>query len=687
MVVRPLKIFLADLFHDYRPNFISVPLGVGFVGEYCRSIHGKEIDVKLFKSPQKLIDAMREHRPDVIGLSNYTWNVEINRLVRQRVGAELPDTVIVEGGPGIRMDPAGIAAYLTKLSSAHYYTMLEGEWPMADLIGQMLSKGRVLKPAEMDTELDGIAYMADEQLVYKERQASKGELHLIPSPYLSGALDEFLADQHYTPLLETNRGCPFACTFCVWGISALNKVRKFDTDRVIEEIDYIIKRSPATHWDMTDANFGMFPRDVEIARALKSAADESSHLNRISVNWAKNSSKYCTEIAHILRGICDPQVAVQSLDQMVLENVKRSNIKLSTMTDMVEQARKDGIVMTTDVLAGLPGETLQSHLQTLRQLYEIGFDFFNVGNIRLLLGSELEADESREKFALQTKYRYIAGFFGIYDGEPVCEWEEAIVGSNSMSREDMFTLRVVHFLTWVLWNSTMAQPLLRHMFKVEGINPIDAVVELMKAGKDPEFDAFLEAYKAEAREEWFDSRDEIVDNYRNNYKEMLENEYIKLNLKYLAKIYLNPEMAKRVLRIVAGLSKHPATSELVDFCLHRVFFIDKRIPEKTVEFSSELVAALSTIYPDVPIDAGGTCRFHVPDKHFRAIELELKNYNFEQLPERGLAITMQNYGDKLFFRFSFGNAQVETDIGERSLDSFDYSHRLQRDEHRVEAAE
>ena len=91
----------------------------------------------------------------------------------------------------------------------------------------------------------------------------------------------------------------------------LNKVRKFDLERLKEEIEYVAARSQATHWYFTDANFGMFPRDVDIAHALRAAADASPYLSRISINWAKNSSQYCTDIAHILKGICDPLVAVQ----------------------------------------------------------------------------------------------------------------------------------------------------------------------------------------------------------------------------------------------------------------------------------------------------------------------------------------------------------------------------------------
>ena len=293
-------------------------------------------------------------------------------------------------------------------------------------------------------------------------------------------LDEFLDSPLFLPLLETNRGCPFACTFCAWGISVLNKVRKFDLDRITAEIEYVAKRSKSTHWYFTDANFGMFERDIEIAEAIRRAAEGSDYFQRLSINWAKNSSRFCTEIQNVLRGICDPLVAVQSTDPNVLKHIKRDNIRLDTMTDLVEQGRHDGIAMTTDVLAGLPEETLESHFNTLREVFAIGFQSFNVGQIRMLPGSEMETVADREKYGLKTQYRLIAGFFGIYDGEPVAEYEESVVETSTMSREDMYTLRIVHFIAWAMWNSGLAQPLLRHLFHAEGVSPLDAILSLVE---------------------------------------------------------------------------------------------------------------------------------------------------------------------------------------------------------------
>ena len=505
----------------------------------------------------------------------------------------------MQGGPHIRIDNDGIADHLRDHPGVAYYTMFEGEYPMGNLIEWMLSKGSLVGPDKCDAELPGVAFLSGNELVYKPHFSKKGDLEAIPSPYLSGMLDEFLESPLYLPLLETNRGCPFACTFCAWGISVLNKVRKFDIDRICEEIDYVATRSRATHWYFTDANFGMFERDIDIARAIRGAAEGSDYFQRLSINWAKNSSRYCIEIQNVLKGICDPLVAVQSTDPKVLKHIKRDNIRMSTITDLVKQGRDDGIAMTTDVLALLPEETLQSHFTTLRDVFSIGFESFNVGQIRMLPGSEMEDDETRTKYDLKTKYRLIAGFYGIYDGQPICEYEESIVATSTMSNEDMYTIRLVHFLAWALWNSGLGQPLLRYLFAAKNVNPLDSLLIFTRDGLHPELEKFIAEYKAEAQTEWFDSRDQLLDHFASNYQALLDDEYLKLNLKYLARILLDPELARIILQTSASQNDDPAIGKLVDFCLERILFVEQRTRHKEIKYSGLLASALATVHPSV----------------------------------------------------------------------------------------
>lgn len=675
-----VKVFLADLAHDYLRTNFPVPLGIGFIGEYIKSRFPGELDVKLFKSTGHLLEELRSGpAPQVIGMSNYSWNEGLNELVERRLGAEFPQTIVVQGGPHIRTDEKGIAEYLRVRPSVDYYTMFEGEWPMAFLLEHFFSEGRFVKPGEMTATIPGVAYLQDDELVYESYSSPKDALNLIPSPYLSGAMDEFLHDAYYQPMIETNRGCPFACTFCAWGIAALNKVRRFDTDRILEEIRYVGRKSTSPYWQFTDANFGMYERDLDIAREMKNVADKYA-LQRVSVNWAKNSSKYCTEIAHILKDIADPLAAVQSTDPEVLMHVKRSNIGMATMTDLVEQGRKDGIPYTTDVLACLPGESLESHLNTLRDVFQMGFTFFNVGQIRMLPGSEMENEETRKAYELKTKFRLISGQYGQYDGEPVIEYEESIIGSSTMSREHMATIRVIHFLVWMFWNSGLAQPLLRWLFEAKGINPLDAILPVQELGNSAEVDGFLGNYKSEIGREWFDSKEELLGHFKSHFGDLIAEDYVKTNHKYLAQVLLNKAFARELLTIIADKAvgaSDPDAMELVDFCIERMFFLESKCQEKVVEVSPQLATNLQGIFPSLGDGEGTECRFFISEKLMRSFEMELEKFEFDKAPIRAMALFLQLYGADMVYSFELSGSTAVRDAAKAS-DSFDYDRKTQQ---------
>jgi len=674
--MQPLNITLADLVHDYRPNHFTVPLGIGFIKEYLNSRFGNQVSVTLVKSPDTLLKMISENQPiDVLGLSNYSWNYEINKHVSFCYKKSNCDGTLIQGGPHIRVDPEGIQKFLTDHHLVDYYTMFEGEFPTGNLIEQILTNPDSVRKRNISAAVPGVAYLSGKtsELVYEPHHSKKGDLEQIPSPILSGALDEFLKSPYYLPLLETNRGCPFACTFCAWGISVLNKVRKFDLDRIIAEIEYVSKISKATNWYFTDANFGMFERDVEIAEAIKSAAENSQYFQRLSINWAKNSSKHCMKIQHILTGITDPLVAVQSTDAFVLKNIKRDNIKMETITDLVDQGRKDSISMTTDVLAGLAGETLDSHLNTLRDVFSIGFDSFNVGQIRMLPGSEMETDEYREKYGLKTQYRLIAGFYGLYGGKPIAEFEESVVETSTMSRADMRKLRKIHFLAWALWNSGLAQPLLRYLHNVEGINPLDSIMQVMENEKDVELKQFFDEFEDEIKHEWFDTEEELLTYFEKNHEVLIKNEYLKLNLKYLAKLLLDRKLASAIIRLVSSISENEHAKRVADFCLERMIFVNELVKNKTIEFDQSLVEALGRIYPNIHCGLSPICEFDINDKMLNAINWELDRFDFAEDPVRAVALALQNYGDKLFYNFAFGGEDVQEDFAPNATDSFDYS--------------
>ena len=80
-------------------------------------------------------------------------------------------------------------------------------------------------------------------------------------------LDEWF-EGPYIPVIETNRSCPYRCTFCAWGIGTV-KLSKFDEERVKEEIEYISKRTKnASQIFIGDANFAIIERDEDFAKKM-----------------------------------------------------------------------------------------------------------------------------------------------------------------------------------------------------------------------------------------------------------------------------------------------------------------------------------------------------------------------------------------------------------------------------------
>ena len=94
-----MRVYLADLcyLNDWDTNH-PVPLNVGYVGAYLKARRPGD-EVALFKDPRQLLSALATRPPDVLALSHYDWNANLNLPVLARAKAIKPDVVTVMGGP------------------------------------------------------------------------------------------------------------------------------------------------------------------------------------------------------------------------------------------------------------------------------------------------------------------------------------------------------------------------------------------------------------------------------------------------------------------------------------------------------------------------------------------------------------------------------------------------------------
>jgi len=433
-----MKVFLADLVHNCvaGDNQISggqdfvVPLNIASIASYAKDNFQDSIEISLFKYPDELLSALKNQKPDVIGFSNYIWNKDLNLRIGTFAKEQYPDILILMGGPSIRTDQQGIEDFLRCNRFIDLYIVFEGERPFFDLLQIFAAEGR--RFLEQDTTLSGCAYLANGNLIYRQLK-QHGDIEELSSPYLNGMLDEFLK-KGLIPLFETNRGCPFRCTFCVWGISSLNRVRMFPLERVYMEMDYVARKFPDfPAWIIADANFGLLKRDVEIANKIRDIKKRTPALRKVLIWESKNTTERNLEIARILENdFGDVLIAVQTLDPIAQKNIKRHNINFGEVSRKLEELHAIGARVRTHVLSGLPGEGYQGHLDTLRKCFDLGFDYVQVFSTLLLSGSEMETQLSRSTFKLQTKYRIRWGAYGEYHGIKAIDCEEIIRATSAI---------------------------------------------------------------------------------------------------------------------------------------------------------------------------------------------------------------------------------------------------------------
>ena len=221
-----MKTYLADLVHGVslaKQEYV-VPLNIANIGAYIKKVFEDNIDLSLYKYPAELISDIDSKRPTVLGFSLYAWNADLNRKIGQYIKKYYPDVLIVMGGPSMRQSLKDIEDFLRRNKWLDAFVMYEGERPFADILNYVFEKGPKLNNPNNDN-FKNVAYLAGDNF-YCNLSSDFGDLSELPSPYLTGLLDEFLEDG-LIPLFETNRGCPFSCTFCTWGLASLNTVRKF----------------------------------------------------------------------------------------------------------------------------------------------------------------------------------------------------------------------------------------------------------------------------------------------------------------------------------------------------------------------------------------------------------------------------------------------------------------------------
>lgn len=370
---------------------------------------------------------------EILLCSCYVWNWEITNHLAKSVKERNPGCLVIFGGPQVPEDTTE-----TRFFEAypHVDIAVHGE-------GKLILEN-IFKAYVNNTTFNEVSGISTKNFT-TSRETRIKDLDTIPSPYLTGLVWELVEKEDWFKWIcswETNRGCPFQCTFCDWGSATYTKLRKFSEERLYKEIEWF-SDNKIIYIDCCDGNFGIFvDRDFRIAQKIKEQVLLKGFPQKVRPSWAKNSSDKIIPIAKEFKDgnfLGAVTLAVQSLDETTLDLVKRANIKFDKFSTLVEDFRSKGIATYTELILGLPGETLESFKKGLEIIGDTKISSVFIYNCGVLPNAPMNAPSYRKQHGIQVMRSPIMLTHSFAQHRGIQEFEDIVVSTkycdNDMLKE------------------------------------------------------------------------------------------------------------------------------------------------------------------------------------------------------------------------------------------------------------
>jgi len=390
-------------------------------------------------------------RPAVATFSSLMWNAQLSLRVAEQVKQRHPECLIVFGGANVPHYPE---EFLARHPFIDVAVRGEGEAPFTKVLERL---AQVDGPAALD--LEGIAGTSWRTSTGEFRhctldQEFAKDLDLYPSPYLEGLYEEVFAahpEIDFQAIIETNRGCPFQCTFCYWGKGGMSRKYRFHgIDRVKREIEWMADKKIQYVFN-ADSNFGMHRRDREIAEFLVETKQRTGYPHKFRTCYGKNTDEKIFEIGKLFhehgleKGIT---ISYQSVDEEVQKNIKRANIRLESARELQRKFNDSGVPVYTELILGLPGESLASWIDGVDRVLGSGLKnqlFMYI--CQVFPNTDLADPDYLAKFGVRTETIELTEIHGrVRTGEWVSEEEEIVTATASMPEDDW---RAALIFSWV----------------------------------------------------------------------------------------------------------------------------------------------------------------------------------------------------------------------------------------------
>lgn len=422
-------------------KYIHTNLALRYLKSYAQDSFDITIKEFTIKDPaMHIVSELYALKPDVIGFSCYIWNIEESIPLFSMLKKVLPETKIVLGGPEVSYD---VTYWLDRLEYVDYIVVGEGE----DTFKHFLQE---LSTDQKYHLVFGLAYRDKNGQAVVNPPRPKLDLSQVPSPF---RFEEDLPHlSKRIAYIETSRGCPFSCQFCLSSIEV--GVRYFDIARMKEEILFLIangakliKFVDRTFNIKRDYALDMFQFLIENHQGCVFQFEITADIMRPEV------LDYLNE--HAPEGIFRFEIGVQSTNDLTNELVHRKQNfeKLSRTVNMVRDGGK--ITQHLDLIAGLPEEDYHSFRKTFNDVFALQPEELQLGFLKMLRGTGLRARAAEHQYVYMDHAPY------------------EILSNNILSFDEIIRIKAVEDVLEKYWNSHKLDQTIHYVTRYAFETPFD----------------------------------------------------------------------------------------------------------------------------------------------------------------------------------------------------------------------
>lgn len=374
-----MKILLVDpaSFGDL-PGGMQPSLGFGYLAATLmqNDIEVEIFDMRLNYTINDLLARLDESKPDIVGVTAYSVKFENTRNVVDTI--KHAGYIVVVGGPHV----SACRTDALEKTEADYAVISEGEYTFIELINHIES-GK-----EDYEKIDGLIWRNGDQIIENKERKYIEDFDSVPFPaYEIFELDKYTFTKERRLPIITSRGCPYRCVFCSVRLCMGNGFRARSPENVINEIDQWYSQG----WRQFDIQDDCFNFDMDRAKKILDLIIGRGYDIKILLGNGIRVDKVDRELISKLKqaGCTYLQYGVETGDETTLRKI-RKGITLDQALNTLKITREAGIETSVNFIIGLPGETPEKAMNTIKFAEELEKkgELINVYNLVPYPGTE-----------------------------------------------------------------------------------------------------------------------------------------------------------------------------------------------------------------------------------------------------------------------------------------------------------